>query len=192
MTDSTDVLLEAAQADDDEAEPGGGCLKRVLRLKGVGFVEFGEVERALRKVKCVWFLWGVGGLNQAVGVCVPPLTLPLTHPIFFRPIEQDHVSKETVEALFDAMGGLITDASFEVFQRRMGEIVGEDRAAVTERLVRMCVCVCGWWGGGGACWQCVIFWIDIVLRPSPEHAYHPTPTHPRHTTPPHHYRPPSP
>lgn len=54
MTDSTDVLLAAAQADDEEAAPGsGGCLKGVLRLKGVGFVEFGEVERALRKVKCV-------------------------------------------------------------------------------------------------------------------------------------------
>jgi hypothetical protein len=46
------------------------------------------------------------------------------------------VSKETVEALFDAMGGLITDASFEVFQRRMGEIVGEERDAVRDRLVR--------------------------------------------------------
>lgn len=27
---------------------------------------------------------------------------------------QDHLNKEAVEAFFDAMGGLITDASFEV------------------------------------------------------------------------------
>ena len=51
-------------------------------------------------------------------------------------VVQDHVSKETVEALFDAMGGLITDASLDVFKRRMGEIVGEDRDAVKDRLVR--------------------------------------------------------
>lgn len=60
VTDSTDVLIRAAQAaPEEEDEPGGGgCLKGVLRLKGVGFVEFGEVERALRKV-CMYICWWV-------------------------------------------------------------------------------------------------------------------------------------
>jgi hypothetical protein len=41
-----------------------------------------------------------------------------------------------VTALFYTMGGLITDPGFEVFERRNGEIVGEKREAVLERLVR--------------------------------------------------------
>lgn len=60
VNESTEVLVDAAQAVDDEEDeeeerdPGEGCLKGVLRLKGVGFVTFAEVERALRKVRgCV-------------------------------------------------------------------------------------------------------------------------------------------
>jgi hypothetical protein len=55
VTDSTEALIEAARADDEEDEEEdderqSGCLQGVLRLKGVGFVQFAEVERALRKV----------------------------------------------------------------------------------------------------------------------------------------------
>lgn len=53
VTDSTEALIEAAQAAAVDADDDGeeeGCLEGVLRLKGVGFLQFAEVERALRKV----------------------------------------------------------------------------------------------------------------------------------------------
>lgn len=44
--------MEATQAaEDDDGSEQGCLLQGMLRLKGVGFLEYGEVEWALRKVR---------------------------------------------------------------------------------------------------------------------------------------------
>lgn len=134
MTESTEALVDAAQeADEDKDDEEQGCLQKVLKLKGVGFLDFVEVERALRRVRkksSVDSQPHVGVMNRLIDCLNCVCVCVCAHVCV-----QDHLSKEAVEALFDAMGGLITDASFEVLQRRMGEIVGEDREAVRARLV---------------------------------------------------------